>query len=68
MVAALAIAAGRVRWLSVDPPAAALLGMMILAAHLGEAGLFRWASWRVIRAAGTPRSAPLGVPRRAAPA
>ncbi len=81
----LAIAAGRVPWLSVDRPAAALLGavlmvatgvllpaeagaaingdtlglllgMMILAAYLGEAGFFRWASWRVIRAAGTPRS------------
>jgi Na+/H+ antiporter NhaD/arsenite permease-like protein len=33
-----------------------LLGMMILAAYLAEAGFFRWASWRVIRAAGTPRS------------
>ena len=81
----LAIAAGRVPWLSVDRPAAALLGavlmvaagvlrpaeagaavngdtlglllgMMILAAYLGQAGFFRWASWRVIRAAGTPRS------------
>jgi Na+/H+ antiporter NhaD/arsenite permease-like protein len=81
----LAIAAGRVPWLSVDRPAAALLGavmmvatgvllpaeagaavngdtlglllgMMILAAYLGEAGFFRWASWRVIRASGTPRS------------
>ena len=81
----LAIAAGRIPWLSVDRPAAALLGavmmvatgvllpaeagaavngdtlglllgMMILAAYLGEAGFFRWASWRVIRAAGTPRS------------
>jgi Na+/H+ antiporter NhaD/arsenite permease-like protein len=81
----LAVAAGRVPWLSIDRPAAALLGavlmvatgvllpaeasaavngdtlglllgMMILAAYLGEAGFFRWASWRVIRAAGTPRS------------
>lgn len=81
----LAIAAGRVPWLSVDRPAAALLGavmmvatgvllpaeagaavngdtlglllgMMILAAYLAEAGFFRWASWRVIRAARTPRS------------
>jgi Na+/H+ antiporter NhaD/arsenite permease-like protein len=81
----LAIAAGRVPWLSIDRPAAALLGavmmvatgvllpaeagaaingdtlglllgMMILAAYLAEAGFFRWASWRVIRAAGTPRS------------
>ena len=81
----LAIAAGRLPWLSVDRPAAALLGgvlmvaagvlpaseagaaingdtlglllgMMILSAYLGEAGFFRWASWRVIRAAGTPRS------------
>jgi Na+/H+ antiporter NhaD/arsenite permease-like protein len=81
----LAIAAGRFPWLSVDRPAAALLGavlmvatrvltpgeagaavngetlglllgMMILAAYLAEAGFFRWASWRVIRAAGTPRA------------
>jgi Na+/H+ antiporter NhaD/arsenite permease-like protein len=81
----LAIAAGRVPWLSIDRPAAALLGavmmvatgvllpaqagaaingetlglllgMMILSAYLGEAGFFRWASWRVIRAAATPRS------------
>jgi len=81
----LAIAAGRLPGLSVDRPAAALLGavlmvatrvltpaqagaavngetlglllgMMILAAYLAEAGFFRWASWRVIRAAGTPRS------------
>jgi Na+/H+ antiporter NhaD/arsenite permease-like protein len=81
----LAIAAGRFPWLSVDRPAAALLGavcmvatrvltpaaagaavngetlglllgMMILAAYLAEAGFFRWASWRVIRSAGTPRT------------
>lgn len=80
-----AIAAGRFPLLSVDRPAAALLGavlmvaagvltpaqgaaavngetlglllgMMILTAYLGEAGFFRWASWRVIRAAGTPRA------------
>ena len=81
----LAIAAGRLPGLSLDRPAAALLGaalmvatgvltpaeaggavngetlglllgMMILAAYLAEAGFFRWASWRVIRAAGTPRT------------
>ena len=81
----LAIAAGRLPGLSVDRPAAALLGaaamvatgvltpaqagaavngetlglllgMMILSAYLAEAGFFRWASWRVIRAAGTPRA------------
>jgi Na+/H+ antiporter NhaD/arsenite permease-like protein len=81
----LAIAAGRLPGLSVDRPAAALLGavlmvatrvltpaeagaavngetlglllgMMILTAYLAEAGFFRWASWRVIRAAGTPRA------------
>jgi Na+/H+ antiporter NhaD/arsenite permease-like protein len=81
----LAIAAGRLPGLSVDRPAAALLGAalmvatrvltpaeagaavngqtlglllgtMVLAAYLGEAGFFRWASWRVIRAAGTPRA------------
>ncbi|BDG06547.1 ArsB/NhaD family transporter [Anaeromyxobacter oryzae] len=80
-----AVAAGRFPLLSVDRPAAALLGavlmvaarvltpaqagaavngdtlglllgMMILTAYLGEAGFFRWASWRVIRAAGTPRT------------
>jgi Na+/H+ antiporter NhaD/arsenite permease-like protein len=28
----------------------------VLAAYLAEAGFFRWASWRVIRAAGTPRT------------
>lgn len=32
-----------------------LLGMMIVAAHLAEAGFFRWASWMTIRTAGTPR-------------
>ena len=81
----LAIAAGRLPGLSVDRPAAALLGavlmvatgvlspaeagaavngdtlglllgMMILSAYLGEAGFFRWASWRVIRAAGSSRA------------
>jgi Na+/H+ antiporter NhaD/arsenite permease-like protein len=81
----LAIAAGRLPGLSVDRPAAALLGavlmvatgvltpaqggaavngetlglllgMMILSAYLGEAGFFRWASWRVIRSAGTART------------
>lgn len=80
-----AVAAGRFPFLSVDRPAAALLGavlmvaarvltpaeggaavngetlglllgMMILTAYLAEAGFFRWASWRVIRAAGTPRT------------
>lgn len=81
----LAIAAGRFPGLSVDRPAAALLGavlmvaagvltpaeagaavngetlglllgMMILSAYLAGAGFFRWASWRVIRAAGGPRA------------
>jgi len=81
----LAISAGRLPGLSVDRPAAALLGAvlmvasgvltpaeggaavngetiglllgtMILSAYLGEAGFFRWASWRVIQAAGTARS------------
>lgn len=81
----LAIAAGRVPGLSVDRPAAALLGaalmvaagvlgpaeagqaingetlglllgMMILSAYLAEGGFFRWASWRVIRAAGSQRA------------
>src|SRR5512142_988559 len=33
-----------------------LLGMMILSAYLAEAGFFRWTSWRVIRAASTPRA------------
>ncbi len=81
----LAVAAGRFPGLSVDRPAAALLGavlmvatgvllpreagaavngetlglllgMMILTAYLGEAGFFRWASWRVIRAVHGPRT------------
>jgi Na+/H+ antiporter NhaD/arsenite permease-like protein len=80
-----AVAAGRVPYLSLDRPAAALLGavlmvaagvltpaqggaavngatlglllgMMILTAYLGQAGFFRWASWRVIRAVTTPRA------------
>jgi Na+/H+ antiporter NhaD/arsenite permease-like protein len=33
-----------------------LLGMMILSALLGEAGFFRWAGWRAVTAARTPRS------------
>ncbi|HTN52534.1 MAG TPA: SLC13 family permease [Anaeromyxobacter sp.] len=81
----LAVAAGRVPLLSVDRPAAALLGavlmvaarvltpaqagraingdtlglllgMMILTAYLGEAGFFRWASWRVLRVVSSPRT------------
>lgn len=32
-----------------------LLGMMILSAYLAEAGFFRWASWKAIHAAKTPR-------------
>jgi Na+/H+ antiporter NhaD/arsenite permease-like protein len=32
-----------------------LLGMMILAASLTEAAFFRWAAWKVITTAGTPR-------------
>jgi Na+/H+ antiporter NhaD/arsenite permease-like protein len=80
-----AVAAGRFPFLSVDRPAAALLGavlmvaagvltpgeagaavngdtlglllgMMILSAYLGEAGFFRWASHRVIRAVHSPRT------------
>jgi Na+/H+ antiporter NhaD/arsenite permease-like protein len=80
-----AVAAGRFPYLSLDRPAAALLGavlmvasgvltpaeagaavngetlglllgMMILTAYLGEAGFFRWASWRVIRAVHGPRA------------
>jgi Na+/H+ antiporter NhaD/arsenite permease-like protein len=31
-----------------------LLGMMVLSAYLGEAGFFRWASWKVITSVGTP--------------
>ncbi|HEX9287948.1 MAG TPA: SLC13 family permease [Anaeromyxobacteraceae bacterium] len=81
----LAVAAGRVPFLSLDRPAAALLGavlmvaigvltpgdaaaavngdtlglllgMMILAAYLTEAGFFRWASWKVITSVATPRA------------
>jgi len=33
-----------------------LLGMMILAELLAEAGFFRWAGWRVVTAARTPRA------------
>jgi len=80
-----AVAAGRFPFLSLDRPAAALLGavlmvaagvltpgeaggavngdtlglllgMMILSAYLGEAGFFRWASHRVIRAVHSPRT------------
>lgn len=86
----LAVAAGRFPYLSLDRPAAALLGavlmvaagvlspaeagaavngetlglllgMMIISAYLGEAGFFRWASWRVIRGAGTPRTLLWGI-------
>lgn len=81
----LAVAAGRFPGLSLDRPAAALLGavlmvaagvltpaeagraingdtlglllgMMILSSYLAEAGFFRWASWRVLRAVATPRT------------
>jgi Na+/H+ antiporter NhaD/arsenite permease-like protein len=81
----LAVAAGRLPWLSVDRPAAALLGAvlmvaagvltpaeasgavngdtlglllgtMILSAYLGEAGFFRWASGRILRAVSGPRA------------
>jgi Na+/H+ antiporter NhaD/arsenite permease-like protein len=81
----LVVAAGRVPFLSLDRPAAALLGavlmvaagvlspgeaaaavngdtlglllgMMILAAYLTEAGFFRWASWKVITSVSTPRA------------
>ena len=81
----LAVAGGRLPWLSLDRPAAALLGavlmvaagvltpaeagaavngdtvglllgMMVLTAYLGEAGFFRWASWKVITSVGTPRA------------
>ncbi len=80
-----AVAAGRVPFLSVDRPAAALLGavlmvavgvltpaeagaaingdtvglllgMMILAAYLSEAGFFRWASWKVVTSVSSPRT------------
>jgi Na+/H+ antiporter NhaD/arsenite permease-like protein len=33
-----------------------LLGMMILSELLGQAGFFRWAGWRVVAAARTPRA------------
>ncbi len=81
----LVVAAGRVPLLSLDRPAAALLGavlmvaagvlspreaggavngdtlglllgMMILAAYLTEAGFFRWASWKVVTSVSTPRT------------
>lgn len=81
----LAIAAGRVPYLSLDRPSAALLGavlmvaagvltpaqagaavngdtlglllgMMMLAAYLTEAGFFRWASWKVVTSVRTPRA------------
>jgi Na+/H+ antiporter NhaD/arsenite permease-like protein len=81
----LAIAAGSVPFLSLDRPAAALLGaivmvavgvlgpseagaaingdtiglllgMMILAAYLTEAGFFRWASWNVVTSVSSPRT------------
>lgn len=38
-----------------------LLGMMILSAYLAEAGFFRWASFRAIHAAKTPRRLLTGV-------
>lgn len=81
----LAISAGRLPWLSLDRPSAALLGAvfmvaarvlspadaggavngdtlglllgtMILSAYLGEAGFFRWASGRILRAVSGPRA------------
>lgn len=81
----LALAAGRVPYLSLGRPSAALLGAalmvavgvltpaqagaavhgatlalllgtMILAAYLTEAGFFRWAAWRVATAVRTPRA------------
>lgn len=81
----LAVAAGRVPFLSLDRPAAALLGAvlmvavgvlrpgeagaavngdtlglllgtMILAAYLTEAGFFRWASFKVVTSVSTPRT------------
>jgi len=81
----LAVAAGRLPWLSLDRPSAALLGAvfmvaarvlspadaggavngdtlglllgtMILSAYLGEAGFFRWASGRILRAVRGPRA------------
>jgi Na+/H+ antiporter NhaD/arsenite permease-like protein len=80
-----AVAAGRFPGLSLDRPAAALLGAvlmvasgvlspaqagaavngdtlglllgtMVLSAYLGEAGFFRWASGRVLRAVAGPRA------------
>jgi Na+/H+ antiporter NhaD/arsenite permease-like protein len=80
-----AVAAGRVPLLSLDRPAAALLGAvlmvaagvltpreagaavngdtlglllgtMILAAYLTEAGFFRWASYKVVTSVSTPRT------------
>src|SRR5689334_5272387 len=80
-----AVAAGRVPFLSLDRPSAALLGavamvaagvltpgeagaavngdtvglllgMMMLAAYLTEAGFFRWASWKVVTSVRTPRA------------
>jgi Na+/H+ antiporter NhaD/arsenite permease-like protein len=38
-----------------------LLGMMILAAYLTEAAFFRWAAWKVIATAGTPRALLVGI-------
>jgi Na+/H+ antiporter NhaD/arsenite permease-like protein len=81
----LAVAAGRVPLLSLDRPAAALLGAvlmvalgvitpgeagaavngdtlglllgtMIIAAYLTEAGFFRWASFKVVTSVSTPRT------------
>src|SRR5689334_18933610 len=78
----LSIAAGRVPYLSLDRPATALLGAvvmvaagvltpreagaavngdtlglllgtMVLAAYLTEAGFFRWASWKVVTSVST---------------
>jgi Na+/H+ antiporter NhaD/arsenite permease-like protein len=40
---------------------ALLLGMMILAAYLTEAAFFRWAAWKVIATAGTPRTLLVGI-------
>ncbi len=86
----LAVAAGRFPGLSLDRPAAALLGavlmvaagvlgpaeagaavngdtlglllgMMVLTEYLREAGFFRWASWRVLRAVHGPRTLLWGV-------
>jgi Na+/H+ antiporter NhaD/arsenite permease-like protein len=38
-----------------------LFGTMILAAYLTEAAFFRWAAWKVIVTAGTPRSLLAGI-------